>query len=189
MLPPLADEIDIYEPMPAVGEFSLELQPQRPGDLCDWLEFELEPRTSVRLADVAQIPLGLWLTIAIEAKRILRSLEMTGSTELEARLDRAARLRVDTAVCRAPARGLRAYADALRAGAISNGEQATGLIVLTPPQAMSTAWEQDARRAGLPLGPWLACEAESELADRVAWEAAAAERGQSLAEWILRSAR
>jgi hypothetical protein len=188
LLPPLTEEVDVYEPMPASGKFSLRLQPQRPGDLCDWIELELVPGAAVRIAAKAGIPVGLWLTIAIEAKRILASYGPAAKRELEARLDEAARVRIDAAVCRAPASALRAYADALRAGSEVGAEDPGGLVVLTPPQAMSTAWEHHARESGMPLGPWLAREAASRLTGRVDWEAAAAERGQSLSEWILRSA-
>jgi hypothetical protein len=174
--------------MPAGSEFSLRLQPQRPGDLCDWIELELAPSAAMRIAESARVPVGLWLTIAIEAKRVLGSYGPAVKGELEAHLDEAARVRIDAAVGRAPARALRAYADALRAGSEVGTENPGGLVVLTPPQATSTAWEHHAREAGMPLGPWLSREAASRLTGRVDWEAAAAERGQSLAEWILRSA-
>lgn len=188
LLPPLAEEVDVYEPMPSGGDFSLWLQPQRPGDLCDWIELELAPGAAMQIAEQARIPVGLWLTIAIEARRVLRSYGPVAEAELEAHLDEAARVRIDAAICRAPARALRAYADALRAGSGAGAEHPGGLVVLTPSQAMSTAWEHHAQESGLPLGPWLTGEASSKPVGRVDWEAAAAERGQSLAEWIFRSA-
>jgi hypothetical protein len=188
LLPPLAEEVDVYEPMPAVDEFCLRLQPQRPGDLCDWIELELAPSAAMRIAESARVPVGLWLTIAIEAKRVLGSCGPTAEDEFEAHLDEAAQVRIEAAVGRAPARALRAYADALRAGSEANVEDPGRLVVLTPPQAMSTAWEHHAREAEMPLGLWLSREAASRPTGRVDWEAAAAERGQSLAEWILRSA-
>jgi hypothetical protein len=188
LLPPLAEEVDVYEPMPAGGEFCLRLQPQRPGDLGDWIELELAPGAARRIAESARVPIGLWLTIAIEAKRVLGSFGPAAEGELEGHLDEAARARIDATVGRAPARALRAYASALRAGSEVGAEDPGGLVVLTPSQATSTAWEHHAREAGMPLGPWLSREAASRLAGRVDWEAAAAERGQSLAEWILRSA-
>lgn len=187
-MPALAEEVDIYEPMPADGEFSLHLQPQRPGDLCDWIELELPPETVEWIAVRTAVPVGLWLTIAIEAKRVLGSYGPVAEGELEARLDEAAQVRIDAAVCRAPARALRTYADALRAGSEFGATDQGGIVVLTPPQAMSTAWEHHARDIGMPLGPWLAREAASHLTGRVDWEAAAAEQGQSLSEWILRGA-
>jgi hypothetical protein len=189
LLPPLAEKVDVYEPMPEGGDFSLQLQPQRPGDLCDWIELELASDAAARIAERARIPVGLWLAIAIEAKRVLGAYGPGAEADLEAQLDHAARARIDAAVCRAPARALRAYADALRAGSEPVAEEARGLLVLTPPQAMSTSWEHHARPAGLTLGTWLAREAGSDLAGRVDWEAAAAERGQSLAEWILSAGR
>ena len=117
-----------------------------------------------------------------------RRLPPDAGSNLEARLDEAASRRIDAAVCRAPARALRAYADALRSGSSTETQDPEALFVLTPSQAMSTAWEDHGRRRGAPLGRWLTEEAASALVGRVEWEAAAAERGQSLGEWIYLSA-
>jgi hypothetical protein len=182
------EEVDVYEPLPGSTEFALALQPQRPGDLCDRIELRLPPAAIARIAAQSRIPPGLWLTIAIEAKRVLGAYPPDAGSDLEARLDEAASGRIDAAVSRAPARALRAYADALRCGSGTETQDPEGLIVLTPSQAMSTAWEDHGRRRGAPLGRWLAEEAVSVLVGRVEWEAAAAERGQSLAEWIYLSA-
>jgi hypothetical protein len=134
------------------------------------------------------VPAGLWLAIAIEARRTLELMCGVGDSGLTVRLDLAAQEPIGAVVARAPARELRAYSEALRAGEAGSQELPGGRLVLTPSKSISTAWEHHARDRGLTLGSWIRAEAESQLAGAISWEAAAAERGQSLAEWMLLNA-
>jgi hypothetical protein len=109
----------------------------------------------------------------------------SGLTE---RLDLAAEEPIGAVVARAPARELRAYSEALRAGESGTEEVLDGRVILTPSKTISTAWEHHARDHGLTLGSWVRSQAESRPSGAIPWEAAAAERGQSLAEWMLLNA-
>jgi len=185
LLPPPLEEIDDFEPLPADSDYSLSTRPQRPGELCDWLELQLSKEAAAHLEANARVPAGLWLVIAIEAQRNLELMGDVGESGLTGRLDLAAEEPIGAVVARAPARELHAYSEALRAGAAGTQELPDRRLILTPSKSMSTAWEHHARDRGLTLGSWARAEAESRPPGAISWEAAAAERGQSLAEWML----
>jgi hypothetical protein len=145
----------------------------------------LSKEAAAHLEAEALVPAGLWLAIAIEARRNLELMGGVGESGLTGRLDLAAKEPIGPVVTRAPARELHSYSEALRAGAAGTEELPGRRLILTPSKSISTAWEHHARDRGLTLGSWVRAEAESRPAGAISWEAAAAERGQSLAEWML----
>lgn len=189
LVPPRLEPIDEHQPPSQTGEpFSLRHQPQRPGELCDWLELELSEEATVHLHANAKGPPSLWLMIAIEANRCLEGLDVARNDHLVENLDLASEKRLSSAICRQPARLLRAYAQALRLSGFYPEEPAGRRIVLTPSTSVVTAWEHHAQDRGKTLGEWIQEAAEAMPEGHLSWEAAAAERGQSLGEWILSNA-
>jgi hypothetical protein len=127
------------------------------------------------------------MAIAIDADRCLEDLlaREEGSVDWRA-LDAAGEERVELAVSRRPARGLRAYANALRSAEEPVEDLVGQRIALTPATSTVTAWERHSRSRGQTLSEWLGEVVEKLPVGRIIWEAAAAERGQALSEWILR---
>lgn len=186
LVPEPIEGVDDFHPLVGgVAEHSLNHQPQRPGELCDWLEMSLSKNAAVYLQASATVPVSLWAAIAIEGLRLAEELGPLFGRELTECLDEAAEARVGPAIGRDAARSLGSYAASLRAGEgiDGSGNIEAGPMVLTPSISVATAWEQHARRCGLSLGQWLYGALESRPAGRISWEAAAAERGDSMAAW------
>jgi hypothetical protein len=187
LLPPAPPPSAALSPAP----FDLSHRPARPGLAHCELVLALEPslcEAAIAAAAADAQLVEIWAAWVIESERLLAVLADRG--ELAEELDRLA--------ARAPASTpggavrLREYAAQLRirsaaprsAAASGEGE---GLVVLVP-DASRTAWRRAAIEADLTLDAWVTERLRELPRGRALWEAAAAERGESLAEWILAQA-
>lgn len=170
--------------------FSLLAQPQRPGDLCESLcvEFPTDALNSARAyATEAGIPLALWLTIAVEAERALQT--AAAATGVDADIvagaaDRVAKHPHRYDIPPPHARRLASYAEALRTGVPGGAAATSGSpVALRVSHLAAAAWSLDAARMGTPLDSWIA--AMPLAPGREFWEAAAADGGIQLSEWLL----
>lgn len=160
------------EPMEA--PFALDDRAQRPGTAHEIVELDLAPTPTVivrELASLDGLPVGLWAAIAVESERARVA---TGA-------DIAA---LDAAASRTGPRApfptrLTAYAAALRAASSRPAERAR----IAMPVAYHTvlAWSLAAEGSML---AWICAQLEAVPRRRHLWEAAAAERGQTLGEWV-----
>jgi hypothetical protein len=173
--------------------FSLQVQPQRPGELCESLSIELPLAVlshAERHARTARLPLALWLVVTIEAERALAAAASAAGVE-EQELARAA----DSAagafrrydVGPAETRRLGSYAKALRGGLSDCTATAVRTRVALRLSHLSLArWALAAADADLSLGEWAV--GLPLVPGRERWEAAAAEAAQPLGEWLLTQA-
>lgn len=146
----------------------------RPGMAHEIVELELPPTATVIVAELAALdglPVGLWAALAVESERA--RVAVGGDAD---RLDAAARRSAPAAPF--PTR-LTAYAAALRAA----HAQAPVRAPIAMPVAYHTllAWSQAAEGSML---AWICSQLEVIPRRRHLWEAAAADRGQTLAEWV-----
>ena len=173
--------------------FSLEMQPQRPGELCESFSLELPPGVhshAERHAQKARLPLALWLVITIEAERALGAAASAAGVkpeDLALAADAAARAVRRYDLGPAETRRLASYATALRAGTSDSiGTAAKTGVTLRLPHLVLARWALTAAEVGLPLGEWAA--GLQLVPGRERWEAAAAEAAQPLGEWLLTQA-
>ncbi|HEY3462812.1 MAG TPA: hypothetical protein VGK62_05085 [Gaiellaceae bacterium] len=176
---------DPFQPLP----FSLEHQPQRPGEICesvrlDWPQEQLDVARGTAAA--ARLPVALWLTITIESERALACVTAELDVERErivATADGAASGRQTPAIRPPAARRLGEYGSALRTGHQRFAESERRAPILRVSHAVLASWSLAAAAAGRSLEEWiLLCELVS---GRQLWEAAAAENGQQLEGWLL----
>lgn len=174
--------------------FSLEAQPQRPGELAELIDVNLTPAEIARVAAAAAqagLPLTLWLYIAVEAERALA--EVASVLELEPDELIAA---FDAAVQSCSPRGPRhVFTRRLDdyAGALVDTKPATlpapERLSVRVPHRIAAGWAHAAAAAGRPFDCWLTTMIAA-ATGREHWEAAAAADGQTLAEWVwLQAAR
>ncbi len=179
-------------PAPALGPVALEVSlssaPFRPGELpiASWISLDELTRERIEEgATTARVPAELWLRLAVEAARLTDEIAAhSGRTRqsVQGVLDTAAAetsgdatnetLRTDA---------LARYAALLRtrhpAGPISR------LVPMRLPEEMSGGWRRAAIHAGVTFERWVAERVEAAPTGCVAWEIAAAECCQTLAEW------
>jgi hypothetical protein len=175
-----------------VPPFSLQTQPQRPGDLCESVVVDFPTpvlAAARRYADEAAIPLPLWLTIAVEAERALQAaVAATGvdTVVLANTADRVASQRARYDIPPPQARRLASYAGALRVGdsavAAAGAANATR-VVLRVSHLTAATWSLAAARTGRSLEAWVTSVAL--VPGRELWEATAAASGLLLSEWLL----
>lgn len=173
--------------------FSLQAQPQRPGELCESLSIELPPEAlshAERHARAAGLPLALWLAITVEAERALAAAASTAGVEaqdLARAADTAARAVRRYDVGPAETRRLASYAAELRVGAHDGTATAAKTSVALRLSHLSLArWALSAADANVSLGEWAV--GLPLVPGRERWEAAAAEAAQPLGEWLLTQA-
>jgi hypothetical protein len=173
--------------------FSLEMQPQRPGELCESLSIELPPAVlsdASHHARAARLPLALWLVITIEAERALGAAGSAARVEpedLALAADTAARAVRRYDVGPAETRRLASYATALRVGTSDSAATAAKTsVTLRLSHLLLARWALTAAEAGVSLAEWAA--GLSLVPGRERWEAAAAEDAQLLGEWLLTQA-
>jgi hypothetical protein len=146
---------------------------------------------AARRASNTRVPLVLWVRLATEAARHLEDVALAlslGRDEISHWLDQAAQPRRRHATT-LTARHLAAYARYLRDGDPSlpppSAETALHLLV---PDVVVAAWSLGAARSGSDLTAWVADRITNAPAGAVEWEAAAADTGATLGEWIWREA-
>jgi hypothetical protein len=173
--------------------FHLDQRSRRPGlaheEILLELDFQLRNHLSA-LAAADGLPPALYAVIAIEAQRALHAVasEKESVAVLERELDWAARRPPPE---RSRATRLAAYAAALRrASPAPHLSVAPHPLALLVPYHTLITWELSSGADGLALSDWASKQLAGAAAGRSLWEAAAAEHGQTLAEWIgLRAAR
>lgn len=173
--------------------FSLEAQPQRPGELCESLSIKLPPAVFSDAnchARAARLPLALWLVITIEAERALGAAASAAGVQpedLALAADTAARSVRRYDLGPAETRRLASYATALRVGTSDSASTVTKTnVTLRLSHLLLARWALAAAAAELSLGEWAA--GLSLVPGRERWEAAAAEDAQPLGEWLLTQA-
>jgi hypothetical protein len=185
-----------FDPAP----LDLTHRPTRPGLAFSELALELGPELCARAAATAAAdgqPLNLWAAWVIESERVLAELGDLGPA-LRADLDLLAE-RPDPPTPGGAAR-LGEYAQQLRrtfraASAASATMPAQmpavripGRLSLLVPDASLTAWRRAAIAADQTLEDWAGARLAGLPRMRASWEAAAAERGETLAEFVLAQA-
>lgn len=175
--------------------FDLGVQPLRPGIAHEVVALRLsaDQAHAVETAAAAEgLPAGLWAAIVVESERALRAAaEALDSTHraVEAALDATAAQCV-TAMPGQRARRLAAYARALRRAAPRTPRSVRGRLDVTVTYHTLVAWERDAASAGVALPAWVMGLLIVMPPGRPRWEAAAADAGQTLGEWVtLQAAR
>jgi hypothetical protein len=175
---------DPFEPL----SFSLALQPQRPGEICESVHIEWPSGTleSARaMAAVVRLPVELLLTITIESERVLTLATVALAVEREsvvAAANEAASGQSVPAIRPRAARRLAAYGSALRTGDPGFAEPEKSAAVLRVSHTVLVGWSLAAAAASESLEDWIA---SLELASgRHLWEAAAAESGRQLEGWL-----
>jgi hypothetical protein len=188
----------IPPPPPAfeLPRIDLERQPTRPGVTHTKIEFGAPAglaRQAMEIARQEGLPDPVWVGLVIESERVIRQAceDQHQAAELRGYLDRVAR--APSSSVPGAARRLTEFGKALR-GARARPAQRTMLApdlsgsarmaALIPYQAI-TAWRRDAIEKAQPFEVWAAERLRLLPRDRLLWEAAAAERGETLGEWVL----
>jgi hypothetical protein len=169
---------------------TLSAQPFRPGELPTPVVIRLAPGALRALqagARAARVPAPLWSRCAVDAARLLEeTAKLLALTRLEliAELDRRAE-RIASPVTPAAASKQIAYARALRRGeAPVSATPLFGSLTVLLPDTIRTAWACAASRTGMSMDHWIETELASAPRQAHLWEAASAEAGQTLAEWV-----
>jgi hypothetical protein len=171
--------------------FDLAARPTRPGGVHVELLSDVSPELAARVRAAAAtegLPAEAWSAIVIESERLLRTLTVDRD-RLVADLDLAARNQA--AVIPGGARRLADYAAALREGPAlpidrtPRIESAAGRLLVLAPYNSTSSWRLAAIEGGLTMDCWVSSMLARPAVGRALWEAASAERGESLAEWIL----
>jgi hypothetical protein len=178
----------VVEPYTSV-QFDLRVHALRPGVAHERLEVALD-RDTVSAVEAAAsadgVPSELWAVIAVESERALRTAAAaTGvaRNRLEAALNDAAAHPL-TVTAAGHGRRLAGYARALRRGdANTPTGAARGLTIIVAYHTLF-AWELEAAHTGASVESWAAALLAVMPQGRLQWEAAAAEAGQTLGEWV-----
>lgn len=169
---------------------SLAAQPFRPGEMPTPVVIRLSSEAfhvAIEAADAASLPVALWVRIAVECARHLEELNELGGSipALHGALDELAYSAPAHQVGSLRTHRQRIYAQALRRGEPSSRRAISeSRLTLLLPDTSLAAWSQCAAIAGLDLDRW--CDRLVHAAPERAhtWEAAAAEAGRSLGEWV-----
>lgn len=169
--------------------FSLLTQPQRPGELAELIDIDVEPPVADRVYDAAKavgLPVELALYIAVEADRALsEAVAVVGGSfdDLVTFLDNAANDGQGRGPTHVFARPLVEYAVALRRAVGEPGVAAP--LRARVPHRVAASWVHAAAAAGMPFKRWLSDAVARADFGRLSWEAASARTGRSLSEWVL----
>jgi len=189
--PPRAPERTSGEVFEERG-YSLASRPQRPGELTVTVTVTLGDAAREHVATGAardRVPVALWLVVAIEAERCVRraaALVGASTSDLAGIFDEAAAVSEVREVHGSPALSqLRGYATALRNGEPTSASIMAATMPLSPAIHVGAAWAIAAEAFSISVEAWASSFAASLPTGRLAWEAASAADGQSLAEWTL----
>ena len=167
----------------------LTAQPFRPGELPESVLVELEVDAAAyaeRRAAEAGIPTELWLRLGVEAVRVVDTIAeaaLARTSDIVTTLDHAAA--APEAVAPLETRRQRAYAHHLRAATpVSRVPAHRRRFSLALPDQLLAGWSIGAVAAAATISDYVSGLALRVPPHVVAWEVAAAERGQPLAEWI-----
>lgn len=191
--------VDPLPPTPLAFELApidLQRQPTRPGVT----QTEIELQVGTELMEAASqaateegLSVSVWIGFVIESERAVRQAcgENREIDELRERLDGMAR-ELNPPIPGAATR-LAEFGRALRNAAMAPTQgSAMGGNLRTParlsarvPYQAVTAWRLAAIENGQPVNAWAIKHLQRLPRGRFRWEAAAAERGETLAEWVL----
>lgn len=162
----------------------------RPGELAYGLPLQL---SEARVADLRRrarergIPGRVLLRLDVESARQLLRAERLSGIDRRAIAKRLDALSVERPAITTIAQGpLWGYASALRRG----GGQTMGLpaaLELPVSAEQAAGWSAECNQAGLSLDDWVDVMLDAAPANAERWEAAAAETGRYLADWVLGS--
>jgi len=183
--------VEAYAPL----AFDLRVHPMRPGLAHETLELTLEAPLAEAVAAAASgeaLPRELWAGIAIESERALHAAAAAHDVAPE-RLQRRLDAISAGASCPLPGRHGRRlldYARALRRGAPALPHPAPGPLRVTVAYHTLLAWDRQAGSERIDTESWAQGMLAALPAGRASWEAAAAQAGQTLSEWVcLQAAR
>ena len=185
-----AGSIAAFEP----DAFDLSVQPTRPGTSHCELVLEVPPGLAEEVRQSAAregLPPEAWAGFVIESERVLHFLGGPREQFLE-RLDTCAH-RQGMAIP-GGAQRLAEFAKALRAtpardpGRVRRLQTTVGRLPVLAPYRSISAWRGAAIEARQSMDEWAAAMLAVVPTGRPLWEAAAAERGETLAEWIFAQA-
>jgi predicted HicB family RNase H-like nuclease len=179
---------------PAPAEFlpeplDLPRQPWRPGELCQIVDVELPTDLRARLDGAAAdqcLPVAVVVLAAVEAERAIATICTTTDwthARVVGALDAAASTTPERGIDPAPARRLRAYANAIFAGLHPPTVPTPTELAIRVPQSLAAAWALAAASETSSLGEWIVRTLEGAELNHTRWEAASAYAGQPLASW------
>jgi hypothetical protein len=179
-----------YGPAP----FDLALQPTRPGTAYEPLVLEPSPdrlEAVQRLAAAEGLPSGAWATLVIESERAISlAAKLLGlsAPDLATAVDGAATASCCAQIPRGPGGRLAAYARALRRAQARHAAERTTNLLVPVPYNLLVAWSRAATGTGQQPHDWAVAALSTLPRGRVSWEAAAAETGSTLCEWVFSQA-
>jgi hypothetical protein len=181
-------------PVFAPARFDLRVQPTRPGVAYEPVRLTLAQDTLNSLPRICAsegLPAEPWAALVIESARSLQfasALTDIDLGELAVELDAAAEApQCDRAPTGTGGR-LIAYARALRAAPSRRSEPVSSPMVLPVPYVTIVAWQRAASASEHSVSEWGCALLDGLPTGRVVWEAAAAETGQTMCEWVLAQA-
>jgi hypothetical protein len=169
--------------------FRLHAEARRPGLAHETLAVPVRAPLLAGLARAAArdgMPLALWACLAVESERALEAVAPSSRRgAAAAALDSAA---LPDRLATAGGTRLQAYAEALRERSPGEPEPGgDGRLRLFVPYHSLSAWRRAARDDEAGLEAWVRARLARLPAGRHRWEAAAAERGETLGEWVAMS--
>jgi hypothetical protein len=184
--------VEAYAPV----AFDLRMHPMRPGLAHEHLALTLKAPIAEAVAEAAHaeaLPRGLWAGIAIESERALRVSAANHGVRV-AHLQRCLDALSVQAGCPLPGghgRRLLAYARAIRCGVTGLPDRlAEESLAVTVAYHTLLAWDREATSEHMDTRSWAQAVLAAVPVGRASWEAAAAQSGQTLAEWVaLQAAR
>lgn len=186
--------VDSPSPTPPAFErdpIELRRQPTRPGvthsEIGLRLPVELATNVLVSAAE-ERIPVAVWIGFVIESERALNQARSEGQ-QVDALCDELDQLaRVPQPPVPGAARRLaefgRSLRDAQQRPELAPDLQNPGQLVARVPYPALTAWRRAAIECGQSVDGWAAARLAGLPRVRYLWEASAAERGETLAEWV-----
>lgn len=161
----------------------------RPGELAHYLPIQLAEDQVGELRERARnrgIPGKVLVRIEVEAARQLMRAERLSGVERRAIVDRLDSVSLERSALTTAAHGpLWGYAGALRRGADHVGAGLPAGFELPLSVEQAAGWSADALRARLSPSEWVREMLLAAPANATRWEAAAAEGGCYLADWVL----
>jgi len=180
-------------PPPAFEREPIDLrrQPIRPGVTHSEIELRLPVDLGVKVSASAteeRIPVAVWIGLVIESTRALDQARREGQRigALDDELDQLARVPqppVPGAASRLAEFG-RSLRDDHRRPEPERDLNHPGPLVARVPYPALTAWRLAAIESGQSVDDWAAAALAQLPRARYLWEASAAERGETLAEWV-----
>jgi hypothetical protein len=191
LVPPPADDAPA-ELAPA--RFDLRVQATRPGVAYESIRITPSPDLNAAVCQLAAdegLPPEPWAAIVIESSRSLNlASRLLGvpASRLSNELATSAAAPESQRVPAGPGGRLLAYARCLRTAPQRTVENERSPLDVPVPYVAILAWQQAATKSEASVGEWATNLLIELPTGRVAWEASAAEAGQTLCEWVLSQA-